>query len=110
MLILLFKSCEIVLHLVEKRENKGDELLGVVSRERIDIGRKVTSKKRERRGSEDDAGISGFLRRGFSIFRGINPSGHEETSEMAKRGPVLGGERERERGRARERGGPIQFS
>lgn len=43
---------------------------------------------------EDDARISGFLRRGFSIFRGINPSGHEETSEMAKRGSVLGEERE----------------
>lgn len=47
--------------------------------------------------SEDDAGISGFLSRGFSIFRGINPSGHEETSEMAKRGPVPGRTR---RGRA----------
>ena len=29
--------------------------------------------------------ISGFRRRGFPIFRGINPSGHEKTSEMEKR-------------------------
>lgn len=60
-------------------------------------------KKRGARGSEDDAGISGFLRRGFSIFRGINPSGHEETSEMAKRGPVL--KLRRARGRGRGTGG-----
>lgn len=97
------------------KSNRGNKSLGSgFGRTRRYRPQTVVPKKRGTRGSEDDAGISGFLRRGFSIFRGINPSGHEETSEMAKRGPVL--KLRRARGDGEGKGGqegrrePIQFS